>query len=139
MAITELKLIMTCMERLWASERGGENDVKKHAENFTVSRDGAALVCGMCVLCGDLSVWYRLPTSGRSLHSLCSFELWLRTGAMGGCNEDDTRRYSFPGNTVGRYSSDCRHHIAKDLHPNDLRNNGETGGAYPERVCPVFQ
>ena len=106
---------MTCMEWLQASDEGGKGNVKKHAENFTVSCDGDALACGMCVLCSGRPVRYCIPAGGRSIHTLRCFKFRLRTGAMGGRSEDDPRRDRFPGNTDSRYVPDCRHRIANDL------------------------
>ena len=54
---------------------------------------------------------------------------------MGGRIEDDPRRDRFPGNTDSRYVPVCRHRIAKNLYPDDLRNSRDTTEAYPEWVC----
>lgn len=129
---------MICMECLSESDKGGRADVKNYDEDFTVSCDKPALACGMCVLCSCRPVRHSIPAGGRSFHTLRCFELWLRIGAMGSRSKDDYRRDSFPGNTDSRYVPDCRHRIAKDLYPDDLRNSRDTTGAYPERVCPVL-
>ena len=130
---------MICMECLSESDKGGRADVKNYDEDFIVSCDKPALACGMCVLCSCRPVRYYIPTGGRSIYTLRCFKFRLRTGAMGGRSEDNPWRDPFPGNSVGRYGPDCRHRIAEDLYPDDLRNSRDTTGAYPERVCPVFQ
>ena len=130
---------MTCMVCLSASDNGGRIDVKNRDEDFTVSRDRPALACRMCVLCNGRSVRYYIPTGGRSIYTLRCFKFRLWTGAMGSHSEDDPWRDPSPGNTNGRYGPDCRHRIAKDLYPDNLRNSKDTAGAYPERVCPVFR
>mgnify|MGYP007070241549 CR=1 FL=1 len=130
---------MTCTVCLPVSDEGGRVDVKNHDEDFIVSRGWASLACGMCVLCNGRAVRYCIPTGGRSIYTLRYFELWLWTGAVGSRSEDDLRRDRFSGNTVGRYGPDCRHRTVKNLYPDDLRNSRDTTGAYPKRVCPVFQ
>ena len=130
---------MICMECLSESDKGGRADVKNYDEDFTVSCDKPALACGMRVLCSCRPVQHSIPAGGRSFHTLRCFELWLRIGAMGSRNKDDYRRDCFPGNTDSRYVPVCRHRIAKNLYPDDLRNSRDTTEAYPEWVCLCFQ
>lgn len=45
---------------------------------------------------------------------------------------------------IPRYVPDCRHRIAKDLYPDDLRNSRDTAGGIsrtgmPRFTCPVLQ
>ena len=130
---------MICMDRLSESDKGGRAGVKNYDEDYIVSCDRAVMACGIGMFGSGRAVRYYIPTDGRSFHTLRFFELWLRIGAMGSRSKDDYRRDCFPGNTDSRYVPDCRHRIAKDLYPDDLRNSRDTAGAYPERVCPVLQ
>ena len=124
---------MTCtVVCLPVNDEGGRVDVKNYDKDFIVSRDWASLACRMCVLCSGRLVRYCIPAGGRSIHTLRCFKFRLRTGAMGGRSEDDPRRDRFPGNTDSRYVPVCRHRIAKNLYPDDLRNSRDTTEAYPE-------
>ena len=114
---------MICMERLSESDKGGRADVKNYDEDYIVSCDRAVMACGIGMFGSGRAVRYYIPTDGRSFHTLRCFELWLRIGAMGSRSKDDYRRDRFPDNTDSRYVSDCRHRIAKDLYPDDLRNS----------------
>ena len=58
---------------------------------------------------------------------------------MGGRSENDSRRDRFPGNTDGRYGSDCRHRITKDLYPDDLKKAETRQGHIQSGYAPVFQ
>ena len=131
--------IQPAEQKIIAGKLVTKGDANPVSDSVTVSRDKPALACGMCVLCSCRPVRYSIPAGGRSFHTLRCFELWLRIGAMGSRSKDDYRRDRFPGNTDSRYVPDCRHRIAKDLYPDDLRNSRDTAGAYPERVCPVLQ
>lgn len=130
---------MTCTACLPASDKGGRVDVKNDDKDCTVSNDGTALACRMCVLGSGRDLRYIVSIGWRSFYTLRCFKFRLRLGAMGGRIEDDPRRDRFPGNTDSRYVPVCRHHIAKNLYPDDLRNSRDTTEAYPEWVCLCFQ